>query len=126
MTSETVQETIAAYFAATRAMDAEAWVATFAEDAVSYEPSGALQGHDAFRAFFAGIVGAFETVGLTEEEVFIVGNEAAVKWRGEGKGKNGRSVSFEGIDLFTINDAGKIQTIKAYWNPAAMMAELMG
>jgi steroid delta-isomerase len=48
-----------------------------------------------------------------------------VKWTGRGTGKNGRTVTFEGIDILEVNAAGKIQTIKGYWDPAAMMAELM-
>lgn len=121
-----IQKVVADYFAATRAIDGEAWIATFADDAVSHDPVGALpmQGKDALREFFAGIAGAFETVGLTEESVFVSGNSAAVKWTGRGVGKNGREVTFEGIDVFEINEEGKIQRMWAYWNPAAMMAEL--
>src|SRR5689334_864396 len=129
MASEaTIRETVAAYFAATRAMDKAAWVGTFAEDAVSHDPVGSepLKGHTAFGAFFDGIVGAFETVGLQETEIYVAGNGAAVKWTGKGTGKNGREVSFEGIDVFEINEAGKVQNLYAYWNPAAMMADLMG
>lgn len=126
MSTDNIQKVVADYFAATRAMDALAWLATFADDAISYDPVGAppTAGHAALRQFFDGITGAFEKVGLTEDHVFVNGNEAAVKWTGRGTGKNGRAVTFEGIDVFEINDAGKIQTIHAYWNPAAMMAEL--
>jgi len=126
--AEQVQKAVTDYFAAIRAMDADAWVATFADDAVNYDPVGAPpnEGHAALRQFFEGIAGAFEQVGLFEDHVFVSGNEAAVKWTGRGTGKNGRAVTFEGIDVFEINDAGKIQTIHAYWNPAAMMAELQG
>ena len=122
-----IHKAVADYFAATRAMDADAWVATFADDAVSYDPAAPpARGHEALRQFFLGIAGAFSRVGLTEDNVFIVGREAAVKWTGRGVGKNGREVIFEGIDIFEINDAGKIQTIRAYWNPAALMAQLKG
>lgn len=126
MSTDRIQKIVAEYFAAIRAMDASAWISTFAEDAVNYDPVGAPpnKGHAALRGFFEGIAGAFETVGLFEDHVFINGNEAAVKWTGRGTGKNGRAVTFEGIDIFEINDEGKIQTVRAYWNPAAMMAEL--
>jgi steroid delta-isomerase len=133
MTTETLidqnkmQQTVAAYFAAIRAMDAQAWVATMAEDAISHEPDNPpLQGHIALGQFFQGLADTFETVGLTEEFVSIVGNQAAVKWRGQGVGKNGRAVTFEGIDLFEFNADGKIQTLYAYWDPAAMMRDLQG
>jgi steroid Delta-isomerase len=114
------------YFAATRAMDVEAWLANFAEDAVSEDPVGGnlLVGHHAMRQFFLSITSLFEQVGLTEDFVHIVGKEAAVKFTGKGVGKNGKAVTFEGIDVFEFNDAGLIQSLKAYWNPAAAIADL--
>jgi steroid delta-isomerase len=53
MTPEVVQRAVAAYFAALRAMDVDAWVTTFAVDAVSRDPLGAppLEGHAALRGF---------------------------------------------------------------------------
>lgn len=120
-----IQKTVADYFAALRAMDISALVATFAEDGTSYEPAAPpTRGHEALRLFFEGIMAAFSKVGLTEDNVFITGNEAAVKWTGRGVGMNGREVVFEGIDIFEINDAGKIQNVWAYWNPAALMTQL--
>jgi steroid delta-isomerase len=122
----TIAQLIADYFLAIRTLDVEAWVACFAEDATDFDPVGGTphSGQEAIRQFFLGIAGLFEAVGLTEEFVHIVGQEVAVKWTGRGVGKNGCEVHFEGIDLFEINDSGKIQTLRAYWNPAPLMAEL--
>jgi steroid Delta-isomerase len=121
-----IQALITRYFAATRAMDVEAYLDTFAEDAIDHDPVGGtpMQGHAEIRPFFEGIVSRCEAIGLTEEYVHIVGNEIAVKWRGEGVSQTGRKVTFEGIDLFEINTMGKIQTLRAYWNPAPLIAEL--
>jgi steroid delta-isomerase len=126
MSPETISKAIKAYFAALRAMDVEAWVATFAPDGVSYDPVGAPPnvGHDALREFLTAILAAFDKVGLTEDHVFIAGDGAAVKWTGRGKGKNGREVRFEGIDIFEFNDQGLIQTVRAYWNPTEVMMQL--
>ena len=126
MSTEAIRKVVSDYFAATRAMDIEAWLATFADNAISYDPVGGppIEGHDSLRQFFQGIMGAFEKVGLKEDKVFISGNGAAVLWTGHGVGKNGREVSFEGIDVFEINEDGKIQKMWGYWAPAAMMAEL--
>jgi len=52
------------------------------------------------------------------------GNGAAVRWSGRGLSRQGRKVHFEGIDVFEVNEAGKIQTLHAYWNPAEMVAQL--
>lgn len=126
MSPEVVSKTVKAYFEALRAMDQQAWVNTFAEDGVSYDPVGALpiNGHQKLGEFFQTITAAFKQVGLTEDDVFVAGNGAAVKWTGKGISKQGRSVHFEGIDVFTINEAGKIETLHAYWNPAEMVAQL--
>jgi steroid delta-isomerase len=126
VSTDAIGKVVSDYFAATRAMDMEAWVATFDDNATSYDPVGGppLEGLDSLRQFFQGITGAFEKVGLTEDKVFISGNGAAVMWTGRGVGKNGREVSFEGIDVFEINEEGRIQRLWAYWDPAALMAKL--
>lgn len=126
MYPEVISKAVKAYFAALRAMDKQAWVNTFAEDAVTYDPVGAppTKGHEKLGEFFETVTAAFKEVGLTEDLVFIAGNGAAVKWTGRGKSKQGRDVRFEGIDVFEVNEAGKIQVLHAYWNPAEMVAQL--
>ena len=128
MTSETVPAVVARYFSAIGEMDPDAWVACFAEQGTSYEPGSPtpLQGRTALRQFLVNVLGAFQTIAMIEDHVFQSGNRVAVKFTGHGTGKNGRTVVFEGIDVFEINQEGKIQTVWGYWNPAAMMAQLQG
>ncbi len=126
MAPEVVTQAVRAYFKAIRDMNVEAWINTFATDAVSNDPVGAppIIGHEKLAEFFQSIAGAFEKVGLTEDQIFIAGNGAAVKWTGRGTSKQGKSVHFEGIDIFEINEGGKIQKVDGYWNPAEMVAQL--
>jgi steroid delta-isomerase len=126
MSPEVVSKAVKAYFEALRAMDQQAWVNTFAVDAITYDPVGAppTEGHEKLAEFFQTITAAFKEFGLTENDVFITGNEAAVKWTAHGRSKQGREVKFEGIDIIEVNEAGKIQTVRAYWNPAEMVAQL--
>jgi steroid delta-isomerase len=114
------------YFLAIRAMDAEAFANSFAEDGTTYDPVGTpgITGRAGLQEFFASICKNFKSVGLTEDAVFIAGNGAAVKWTGKGTSNSGREVRFEGIDVIEVNDEGKIQTVHAYWNPAEMIAQL--
>jgi steroid Delta-isomerase len=125
--STTVQHAVSEYFAAIRAMDVERWIHTFAPDAVSHDPVGspAMHGHEALRRFFNQVTAGFDTVGLKENSVFINGYSAAVKWTGEGVGKNGKAIRFEGIDVIHCNEHGKITSVHAYWDPAPMMGLLM-
>jgi steroid delta-isomerase len=126
MSPEVISKAVKAYFAALRSMDQQAIVNMFAEDAVTYDPVGTPpnQGHKKIEEFFQTVMVAFKEVGLTEDEVFIAGNAAAVRWTGRGVSKQGRQVKFEGIDVIEVNEAGKIQTLHAYWNPAEMVAQL--
>jgi steroid delta-isomerase len=122
MTAEMVRKAVAAYFAALRAMDADAWVATFAEDGVSQDPAGSppVRGHAALKQLAANMWGPWQQVGLQEQEIFVVANLAAVKWMGKGRAKNGRDLQFEGIDVITVNERGKIQLLQGYWDTSIL------
>lgn len=126
MSSMTLQNTVATYFAALRARDADAWLATFADNAVLYDPVGQppLEGHAAIRHFAEQVFGLCTTFGLREEATFLAGNEVAVKWNGYAVGKNGHEITFAGIEVIAVNETGVIQTVRAYWNPAPILAEL--
>jgi len=128
MTSESIQAVVEQYFAAIGKMDAESWVSCFDEQGVSYEPGAPtpLQGHAALRQFIRGVLDLFQTIELTADHVFVTGNRTAVKFTGRGRGKTGRDVVIEGIDVFEVNEKGLIQTMWGYWNPAAMLAQLQG
>ena len=123
---ERISRAVRAYFLAIRAMDADAFANTFAEGGTTFDPVGTpgITGRDAIREFLTSICKNFKTVGLTEESVFVAGNGAAVKWSGKGTSATGKEVKFEGIDIFEVNEAGRIETVRAYWNPAEMIAQL--
>ena len=114
------------YFLAIRAMDAEAFANIFAEDGTTYDPVGTpgISGRTAIQEFLESICKNFKSVGLYEDAVFVAGNGAAVKWTGKGTSAGGKEVNFEGIDVIEVNADGKIQTVRAYWNPAEMIAQL--
>lgn len=128
MAADKIPAVVGQYFAAIRQKDADAWARCFAEQGISYEPGARtpLEGHAALRQFIRGVLEAFQSIELTADHVFLTGNRAAVKFTGRGRGNNDREVVFEGIDVFEINQEGKIQTMWGYWNPAAMLAQLQG
>jgi len=121
-----VSRAVRAYFLAIRAMDPDAFANAFAEDGTTFDPVGTpgITGRDGIREFLESICKNFKSVGLTEDAVFVAGNGAAVKWTGKGTSSTGREVRFEGIDVFEVNQDGKIQSLWAYWNPAEMIAQL--
>ena len=118
---------IARFYAALRANDGEAWLATFAPDATSSDPVGTLPvtGHSSLRQFFDGLLAKFARFdGLTEDEVFVAGPGVAVRWTATGKSHAGQPVTFSGIDIFELNAAGTIQTLHAYFDLPALGAQL--
>jgi steroid Delta-isomerase len=123
-----IQSAIEQYFAASCAENqkVEAMIACFAEDSVSYDPADgpALEGHEGLRQFFNSVVSLFKEVSLNADNIYINGHEAAVKWSGRGISHHGMEVHFDGIDWFEFNAQGQIQSMKAYWNPTAMLSQL--
>ncbi len=126
VSADRVSRAVRAYFLAIRAMDAEAFANTFAEDGTTCDPIGAppITGREGIREFFQSICKNFKSVSLEEDSIFVAGNGAAVKWTGKGTSAQGKEVRFEGIDVFEVNADGKIQNVWAYWNPAEMIAQL--
>lgn len=124
--SRRIAATITAYYAATRAMDVEAWVGAFAANAVAFNPVGATPtaGHHGLRELWASLSCSLDHLGLSEDCVFVADGAAAVKWSGHGVGWTGRPVVFEGIDVFEIDDHGKISTLWSYWDPAVLRSQL--
>jgi steroid Delta-isomerase len=122
-----IERTIHAYFAATRAMDRDAWVRCFAPDGCSHDPVGAppTKGHAALGAFFDSIAGLASSIGLMEEHIYVCGDQAAIKWIGRGTGKaNGKPFLFEGIDVMHFDAQGRIREIQAFWDPQQLFAQL--
>lgn len=126
MTSEEIEQVVHHYFAGICAMDPDAWIALFAEDAVGHDPVGTPPrvGHAALRQAMEQFCDEVEQIGRYADHVFVAGNSAAIKWTGRCIGRNGRAVTFAGIDTMTVNAAGKITTVMTYWDPQAMRAEL--
>lgn len=126
VSADRISRAVRAYFLAIRAMDAEAFANTFAEDGTTRDPMGAppITGRDGIREFLQSICKNFKSVSLDEQSIFVAGNGAAVKWTGKGTSSSGKEVNFEGIDVFEVNADGKIQNVWAYWNPAEMIAQL--
>lgn len=126
MSEEMIRTAVSNYLAAICAKDVDAWLATYAPDGVSHDPVGTppLVGKEALRQFFNSIADLFETLSMGTDQVFIGGNCAAFKFTGQGRGKNGRDVTFEGIDIFEVNDEGQIQKVMAYWDAGALLKTL--
>jgi steroid delta-isomerase len=126
MNRETVKATVTSLIAAIQKRDCDAWLACFADDARNYNPVGTppIQGHDGLRRIFDNMVGVMKDWKFTAESMFVAGNEAAVKYTATGVLKNGKMVVIDGINVYEVNEQGKVQTVRAYWHPAEVATQM--
>jgi len=124
--SASTERAVAEYFAAIRAMNADRLMTAFAPNAELYDPVGTPPkiGAEVIRDFFAQTFSSFQLVSLTENNVYIIGKIAAVKWTGRAVGPSGNSCDFEGIDVLHCTEQGLIELVRAFWNPTPVMALL--
>jgi steroid Delta-isomerase len=116
------------YFGAIRERDQARWLQAFDDDAACHDPVGTApaEGGDGLREVWRVLTAPFTKLLIAETAAFYCGSGAAVHWQARGTGVNGRTITFEGISVFEFSPEGKIQTLMAYWDPAAMMIELAG
>lgn len=115
-----VADTVNAYLEALARHDLDAVVALYAEDATIEDPVGSpkVTGHDAIRAFYGkalpGITGA-RLLG----QVRSVANEVAFPFE-ISMSFNGHDMVMDIIDIFVLNEEGRVVAMRAFWSEANM------
>jgi steroid Delta-isomerase len=115
-TREELRQIVDRYAAAVTAGDLEAIIALFAADAVRTDPIGTPTnvGRDAIRAAFTNLgSGAFTLFDVVK--VHTAGDSVAFNFKVTVTAA-GATTTIEGIEVFTVNDDGLIQTVVAYWD----------
>ncbi len=126
MSKEIIEKLVKSYFESMSAMNSQGWKEIFAQDAVIYDPVGnppKNAGEDIDK-IFSLISGFFDKLELSQDNIFIAENSAAVKWTMNVVAKNKRNATTQGISIFEINENGKIQQVSSYWNETEMMSKL--
>jgi ketosteroid isomerase-like protein len=72
------------------------------------------------------IAAGFESFAITPHDIFAGGNEAAARWTAEGRMRAGKDIRFDGISTFTLDDTGTIISMSAYFDMAALVAQVQG
>ncbi|MEM7594646.1 MAG: nuclear transport factor 2 family protein [Cyanobacteria bacterium P01_A01_bin.83] len=116
---ELIRNSVTRYFEATRSGDAYKWANCFSNNAIFEDPVGTspVNNPQKILEFGEKFMSGFKTVGLHEEFVHVVGNEAAARWTGKGITEDGKQVRFEGINIFEFDQYGEIVKLKGYWSP---------
>ena len=91
------------------------------EDPVGTPP---VQGTQAIAAFITNIIAPFSEIKHNIQEITVCGNEAAVNWKLKLKTTTGKRITIDGMGVFKFNQAGKLVSVREFWDLAAFLAQL--
>lgn len=128
MKNDSIHQTVRAYFEAIAHADADDFAALFSAD-VHFEdpvagPAPALIGEDGVRRFHKGLRRAWQSLHMDVDEVFVRGSQAAVRWDATGHSASGKEIDFEGINIITVDEAGRISRLEGYWDFEGVIAQM--
>jgi steroid delta-isomerase len=114
---EQVQAAVDAYVAAYMANDRDAFLDAFADDGVIEDPVGtpAHAGRDARGAFWDTVHQLTERMTFDVKDVVVCGSEAAMVFRIHA-GTADAGIVLDAVDIFQVDDGGKIASMRAYWD----------
>jgi steroid delta-isomerase len=118
---EQVRAVVDDYLASFPKKDRHAFLACFADDATQVDPvpSRPNVGKKAIGQFWDNIIAIADTLEPQLERVSVCGNHAAVVFTMKAQSGDGGS-AIEIVDIFEVDDDGKIASLHAYWDPAAI------
>lgn len=111
-----IEATIRSYAAAWGAGDREAWLDTFADSATQEDPvgEGVRRGRDEIGMFWDRAMAGYQSLAIVPRNIFVTGREAAMEWTIDALTAEG-TITFDGVDVFTFDDTGRILSVRAYW-----------
>ena len=119
---ESINATIDAYMAAFSAGDRDAYLGCFAEDAWIEDPVGSPRrhGHDGIGGFWDETHGLSDAIELRPLGLrVVVASEAAFTMQARPT-LDGATYALDIIDHMTFDDAGRIASMRAFFDPATM------
>lgn len=126
MTDVALHPTLRTYFDSLCRLDFRGVASCFAPEGLQEDPvgGGIRRGPTEVEAFLSQLGGLFASIELRPTRVYVCGDEIGLVWEAKGRGKNGVEVSFDGIDVVVLDAAGKITSLRAFWNPATVVPKL--
>jgi steroid delta-isomerase len=118
----TIRSVVEAYTDAFKRGDRAAYVGLFAEGATVEDPVGTPthEGHDAIGAFFDQMSGMADSIELRlTGPVRVAAGECAFPMQARPT-MGDTTMCIDIIDVMTFDDAGKITSMRAFWDPAEM------
>jgi steroid delta-isomerase len=114
---EQVQAAVEAYVAAYQTNDRDAFLDAFATDGVIVDPVGTPphSGREARGAFWDTVHQLTERMTFDVKDVVVCGSGAAMVF-GIHASTGDAGIVLDAVDIFEIDDDGKIASMRAYWD----------
>jgi steroid delta-isomerase len=123
--TDATEQAVRAYFDAATAPDLAAFLALFASEVHFEDPIGVpVLGADTLPRFHKGLQRAWQQLKMVPDAVHVRGRAAAATWHAEGLSATGKTIRFEGIDTFEVDEAGRIRRVLGYWDMEGMLAQM--
>src|SRR6185503_7389929 len=126
LTTEQMEAVIEDAFAGLVTFDVPRVINNFAADAVLEDPVGTppMLGTQAITAYLETFPTGFTQLKLYSLDIRVRGQEAAVKWRIRFTTKTGHVFFLEGVGFFKLDQDGKIQIEKEFFNLEYFLEQL--
>jgi steroid Delta-isomerase len=126
LNKEQIEAVIEDAFAGLVAFDVQRVVNNFAADAVLEDPAGTppMVGTQAITAYLETFPTLFNQMKLYSLDIKVRGQEAAVSWRIRFITKTGNVFFLEGVGFFKLNQQGKIELEREFFDLAYFVEQL--
>jgi len=126
LTPEQIEALVTEVFEKFAAFDAQGTAALYAPDGTIEDPVGTppVQGTQAIIAYLETFPTILNEIRIQSFDVTVAGQEAAIKWRLRFKTKTGNVFFVDGIGIFRINENGKVQSDREYFDYAYFLSQL--
>jgi len=126
LTPEQIEVLVTEVFEKFAAFDAQGTAALYAPDGTIEDPVGTppVQGTQAIIAYLETFPTILNEIRVQSFDVTVAGQEAAIKWRLRFKTKTGNVFFVDGIGIFKINENGKVQSDREYFDYAYFLSQL--
>jgi steroid Delta-isomerase len=127
LTPEQIEAIVLNMYDKFAAFDAQGTTNCFAPDGTIEDSVGTppIQGTQAILAYQQSFPTLLDELRFQSVDIMVGGQEAAVKWRIRLKTKTGNVFFLEGIGVVKVNDDGKIQSARNFFDLAYFQLQLL-
>lgn len=121
-TPDQVRAAVEAYARHLGDRDKQAWLDLFTDDAALTDPvpGEAMVGRPGLGEFWDSLAAMAPRYRMELHAVHVCSEQAAAVYTMLAGPEGGGGATFDGVEIFTVDDAGRITAATAYWDPATI------